>query len=116
MNHNIDEIQLPKDNFSFTRNIINDIISKVVRDFEYKMKLEIKERLNQLGFSFENDFDFNQFCLTRITRIINQEMSDEEIYLDFKNEQNKGILLVKYSNKISLDWKENNVLNVTIGR
>ena len=37
-------------------------------------------------------------------------MSDEEIYLDFKNEQNKGILLVKYSNKISLDWKENNVL------
>lgn len=117
MNHNIDELQLPKDDFSFVQGIVQEIISKVKRDFEYKIKLTLKERLSELGYFFEDDYEFNKFCQKRITRVRNCEYStDEEIYLDFKNKENIGTLLVKYSTEISYDWKENNVLNVTIGR
>jgi hypothetical protein len=116
MNHNINEIQFPRDKFSFINHLISSQVNNAKRLFEEKLKCEIIKELRRYDITFKDDYEFNDFCNHNIMRV---NYGDRPFYneLYLKNGDKEKILLLKYSDKVEIkfDSEQQNILNVTFG-
>jgi len=116
MNHNLDYLQLPEDTTSFIDRLTLDLIRKAKRNFEFHVKENLIKNLQSLGYEFKNDAEFNSFCIERIHRcLFDDRPGDNELYIDFVDSENKGTLVLYFSDKINVEYSNENKLNVTIG-
>ena len=99
-------------NYSF----VGELQRKSISQFNNKLEDYIKNNLMQLGYKFTSQIDFYEFCKQRITRVrSSMDWSNSyELYLDFDNKINTGILIGSYSDKFKIVDKGNKV-TVIIG-
>lgn len=116
MNHDLNEIQFPKDKFSFINHLISSQVNNAKRLFEEKLKHEVTKELRRYDITFQDDYEFNNFCNHNIMRV---NYVDRPFYneLYLKNGEKEKILLLKYSDKVYMkfDSAEENILHVTFG-
>lgn len=115
MKHNLDFLDLPLDTSSFINRITMSLISKAQNTLKAHIRLKLIEKLKYLGYVFEDDYEFNQFCINRVSTIhFEDRVNYSELYLDFVNDENKGTLIFCYSDKVSCDYSDDKII-VTIG-
>lgn len=67
-------------------------------DYNKKLESYIRESLHlEAGIEFKMQSDFVDFCKKRLTRIEHADTGVYNIYLDFKNKDNIGMLIGCYS-------------------
>lgn len=106
-----------KDN---TINLINEIEQKVIDDLVLKYDNHIleqtKKKLKNLGFEFNTENDFINFCLTRIQKVqYDNKPHYFELYLDYQSNTKKGTLLLFGNDNIQIQDIENGKVTYTIG-
>jgi hypothetical protein len=96
-------------------NLVSDIIRKAAEKFDSHLESYLKESLKQFGYEFESQSDFYEFCKARLHRIgFGHKSNYYELYLDYKDAENKGPLVGCYSHDISLDM-QGNKMTITFG-
>jgi len=95
---------------------MQDVHRKLIEEWDAKLKAYIEANLKQLGFNFETDAEFFEFCKNRIHRIGFENKPNEwEFYLDYVDAENTGKLIGICSDKI--DFKiDGSTATVTIGK
>lgn len=117
-NNSIDSILKNQYNelYNLHDKIVKDIFDKITKEFDKKLSDYIKDNLKNLGYTFESDFEFFNFCEKRIHRISFENKPNEyEFYLDFVDIENKGVFLGAYCDKYDLKM-DGNTVTVTIGK
>ena len=99
---------------SFLRHLQDEIFRKLNKEYEDKVINELTSKLLQIGYSFNNEEDFFNFCRERV-KIIGMEDSHIEIfYLDYINENETGIPLLSRSTELNIKT-EGNIVTATYG-
>jgi hypothetical protein len=100
---------------SYIKSVINDFHKKTTAEWEEKLKAYLKENLNQIGYKFENDNHFLDFCKRRVIRLSFQNQPNYyEFFLDFVNEENTGTFIGCCSDKVEF-VNEGITLTVILG-
>ena len=104
------------DLLSMSQQVINDMYKKVYHEWEAKLKAYLLKNLEELGYVFETEPEFFEFCKNRIHRISFEEKPNEyEFYLDYIDIDNIGTFIGGCCDKIDFKMNDNTV-TVTIGK
>lgn len=96
--------QFKEQPISLTRYMEDELFNKTRDSFEEGLKANVISNLRRLGFSFRSDEEFLNFCKYRITRIaFDEDPNCYDIYLDFKDENDRGVLITTYCHKVTID-------------
>ena len=89
---------------NYIQDLQNSILNSLMKKHNERLTDAIKNSLIQLGYSFTSEDEFLDFCKNRVHLV--REFETESLYLDYKDEFNRGIILAKYPTK--MEWKEDN--------
>lgn len=98
----------------------NDFIEKegfkqVLRKHYDALKLYLRSNLENIGFSFTDEFEFLKLIEDRVTRIgVTENRYHFEYYLDYVSEENRGIYIGSSSSKVTTDFYKGKI-TFTIG-
>lgn len=95
--------------------VMSEFLNRAVNQFDQKLQEYIKTNLKELGFEFSTDEEMNEFASKRIHRISTEGTHYHEIYLDYVDKDNTGILIGCYHDRMESTF-ENGKLTVTFGK
>lgn len=103
-----------------TKQLTDTIEQKIIDDLIIKYDNHIldqtKIRLKALGFSFNTENDFINFCISRIQKINYDNKKDYfELYLDYESDKSKGTLILYGNENINIDEIKDGKVTYTIG-
>lgn len=106
-----------KDNTKKLTDVIEQkIIDDLILKYDTHILEETKLKLKHLGFVFNTENEFINFCISRIQKIqYDNKPNYFELYLDFKSNKNKGTLILFGNDNIKIDSIENGKVTYTIG-
>lgn len=96
------------------KDVMSEFYNRAVNQFDQKLREYIKTNLKELGFDFNTDEEMNEFASNRIHRISFVDQHYHEIYLDYVDNDNKGILIGCYHDRMESSF-ENGKLTITFG-
>lgn len=94
--------------------IMNQHISKLTNEWDNKLKNFIAEKLNSLGYNFDNESEFLTFVSKRVSTSLTEHNLTYHFYLDFIDDKNKGIHLGSASRETRIEW-DGDRCKMTIG-
>lgn len=90
-------------------------LKAVMAGFDRELEKHTRYCLNEKGFTFANDQEFEAFCKDRLTNATFEGIPfADAIYLDYTNFDNPGTLLFVYRNEFKTTF-ENGILTTSIG-
>lgn len=94
-----------KNTFSLAKMQEEIICKRLMSDRDKALEELVRVQLYNIGYKFRKDELFYSFVRNRITRIgFDDNPNMEYLYLDYISEENKGVLLVTFSNKIEYNY------------
>jgi hypothetical protein len=82
---------------------------KIIAEWNENLKNYLKKNLRELGFEFDSDFSFYDFC-KRINRVsFIDKPNYYEFYLDYIDKENNGVFIGSYSDKIEIKHEGNKI-------
>jgi hypothetical protein len=101
---------------SFHNEIMGNFYNETRKSFEEHLKFYLIKNLKNLGYDFNSEEQFLDFCKNRIQRIsFLEEPNEYQFYLDYKNEINKGTFIGSYSDE-KIIKQEGSTITATIGK
>ena len=102
-----------------THSLIQNIEEKALKEawekFNYNLRDKMIERLEELNCKFSFLEEFEEFTKSRITNIqFSENPNLNYLYLDYEDENNKGIFLFSFSTAVETNFKDG-LLTITIG-
>jgi len=92
--------------------VIDDLILK----YDTHILEETKSKLKNLGFEFNTENEFINFCISRIQKIQYENKPNYfELYLDYKSNTQKGTLILFGNDDIKIDSIKDGKVTYTIG-
>jgi hypothetical protein len=110
--YNIEDYNL---NYSVMEKITADFYKQLMQKFDAHLKSYIQTNLSALGFTFDDDSEFISFVKKRVFKIdFSGNPNQHDLYLDFVDAENKGILIGTYCDEVSFKM-DTNTYTATIG-
>lgn len=102
---------------SLPQYLMSEINGKFRNEFDEKLKNQIKDNLAKFyHHTFESDDEFFAFAKSRLTRIEDVEEKRCFFFLDYRDDENRGLMVLSYSTKTTFSWNEDHtVLTATFG-
>jgi hypothetical protein len=94
--------------------LISNFTKKISNEWNQKITGYLKENLKALGYEFDSDLSFYEFCGKRITIIYSADKINNCFYLDYIDGENKGTLIGSFSDKVEI-IHEGNKITAIIG-
>jgi len=95
--------------------IVQNLIKQVVAKFDAEIKKHTLKVLNEKGFFFTDDADFEAFAANRLTNATVEGVPFHNIvYLDFVDFDNLGTYLFSYRNELKSTFVDG-ILTTSIG-
>lgn len=95
--------------------ITEDLVNKSINKFNVELEKYLIDKLNILGYSFDNKNEFEKFIKERVTQISHYDNPNHfELYIDYVNSKVKGILIGSYNTNIKCVFNGEK-LYITIG-
>jgi len=92
--------------------VIDDLILK----YDTHILEETKSKLKNLGFEFNTENEFINFCISRIQKIQYENKPNYfELYLDYKSNTQKGTLILFGNDDIKINSIKDGKVTYTIG-
>lgn len=104
---------MKKDTQSTKQSIVIKCADEALASFEKVLKEYVRNNLKALGFVFNSDDEFLDFCKNRITLISIENTHEHQLFLDYETEDVK--LIGFFNNEVSISQEDNNTLLVSIG-
>lgn len=87
--------------------LMSEINRKFRNKFSEKVKNKVKDNLEKFyNIVFEHEHEFMRFAKSRLTMIEDVEEERSFIYLDYRNDENRGLIVLSYSTKTEFSWNE----------
>lgn len=100
---------------SLIQNIEEKALKEAWKKFNDNLRDKMIERLEELNCKFSFFEEFEEFLKSRITNIQFSENTNlNYLYLDYEDENNKGIFLFSFSTEVQTNFKDG-LLTITIG-
>mgnify|MGYP003650122890 CR=1 FL=1 len=100
----------------FTDVIELKIIEDLIIKYDTHILDQTKSRLDTLGFNFNTENDFIDFCIARVQKVNYENKPNYfEMYLDYQNTDKKGTLLLFGNDNIKVDSIKDGKITYTIG-
>ena len=102
---------------SFNLCLMSEINRKFSNEFSEKVKNQIKDNLAKFyHHTFESDDEFFAFAKERLTRIEDVEEKRCFFFLDYRDDENRGLMVLSYSTKTEFIWNEDHTqITATFG-
>lgn len=111
MNHDLDKMHLPQDKTSFVNHLTQAALSRTRNYFNDLIKEKLKSELSAQGFKFQDDFEFNNFCIKYVEKRIYPDRPEyNELYLKIGTLE---VLLFGYSDRVEIDYSELNHFKIS---
>jgi len=112
-----EEFALHQESISLSHYIIDEMQTKMTRDFNEKLEIYLKKNISSWGYNFKTQEEFYSFIKTRVSRVIFDELQEVHYYIDFVDLDNRGMQIgLTNENRVSFDFdKENMKFTATIG-
>lgn len=99
-----------------SQDLIQDAVVRAANDAwtiqQRELTAAVRQRLEALGYRFDNDAEFNAFVMKNVTSHVIRDTTDNVVMLN-KTARHKGgarqIPLLTYSTKISVENKDNSI-------
>jgi hypothetical protein len=83
---------------------------KIMIEFDKKLQECVRASLAEKGFVFDSDDELHQFAKERLYRLSFEDQPNEHvIFLDYKSEEDMGIIVCTYSDKILFKHNDDGV-------
>lgn len=107
---------MENNHISLIRDIQDRLYTETMRKVEKEIEIRLKDKLNKLGYIFDSQNHFLEFCRNRVTRALIQNTPNwtrYKFFLDYIDDKNKGTFLVGYEFNTDFDM-ENNQIKATV--
>ena len=96
---------------------MSEINRKFRNEFNETLKNQIKDNLAKFyRHTFESDDEFFAFAKERLTRIEDVEEERCFFFLDYQDDENRGLMVLSYSTKTEFTWNEDHTkITATFG-
>lgn len=97
--------------------LMSEIIRKFSTEFDEKVKNKVKDNLEKFyNIVFEYEHEFMRFAKSRLTMIEDMDEERSFIYLDYRDDENRGLIVLSYSTKAEFSWNEDHTkITATFG-
>jgi hypothetical protein len=87
----------------FNQFLLTQIHNQIKDQFDQELQKYLIKNASELGYNFETEEDFKTFIIEKCTILRFQEKPHyHEIYIDYQDKDNKGILIGMYSNEVKI--------------
>jgi|AntAceMinimDraft_16_1070373.scaffolds.fasta_scaffold02908_15 hypothetical protein len=104
---------------TFGNDLLESAIKVAVDAYMVVFKKKLLESLSKLGFLFENEFEFEDFCSNRVGRVEYEDKLKVDYFLDYEPQKPDCILLMTTEEKSvqikQLESSNGIIYNVLIG-
>ncbi|GEM_PF-5070757 len=101
----------------FLNDLLSEINRKAVNEFHEKIESEVRKNLAKFyHYTFESDDEFFVFAKERLTKIEDIEEQRCFFFLDYRDDENRGLIVLSYSTKTEFTWsKDHTKITATFG-
>jgi hypothetical protein len=92
-----------------THSLMQEVTKKIALQLNQKREQQFKNRLSELGFTFETQEAFFDFCKNHVQRVFPDkgQMNYSEFYIDFVDNTNKGIFIGSINDEFETSFENN---------
>lgn len=102
-----------KESLSVVKTIQEDLLIKIREDYSKALKEYLRKNLNNKGFVFLTEGDFDEFLKKRVRRVKFRDEEEVHYYLDWKSDQERGTMIgLTHENRVRIEYKDGKVTGV----